>query len=164
MVSNSSLGLLAKTVALFLFGPPPPQRNILQKEKLLVLMWTESFFTVYQALDWEFFSDAEGTFSHLSGPVKKNKNFRTVVKTRVMQSFDAQNQVAGCFLEEHKIVFPKGFDRYLVIGHSWWDSLKALFNSSSGQSTRAPEIRSIKILMLCWHWARTCMHSNFTVT
>ena len=36
-------------------------------------MWTESFFTVYQALDWEFFSDAEGTFSQLSGPVKKKR-------------------------------------------------------------------------------------------
>lgn len=72
MVSNFGFGLFAKTVALFLFGPPPPQTKILQKEKVLVLMWTESLFTVYQALDWECFSDAEETFSHLSGPVRKN--------------------------------------------------------------------------------------------
>ena len=77
-------------------------------------MWTESFFTVYQALDWEFFSDAEGTFSHLSGPVGKTKI--SVVKTRIMQSLDTQNQVAGYVLEKHKIVFHKGFYGYLVKG------------------------------------------------
>lgn len=34
----------------------------------------------------------------------------------VMQLFDIQNQVVGCFFEQYKIVFYKGFDRYLVIG------------------------------------------------
>ena len=86
MVSNSSFGLLAKTVALFLFAPSSPQRNILQKEKVLVLMWTESFFTVYQALDWEIFSDAEGTFSQLSVPVKKYICRTVELKARIMQS------------------------------------------------------------------------------
>ena len=48
-------------------------------------MWTESFFTVYQALDWEFFSDAEGTFSQLSGPVKKKGFF--LEKTYLMRDY-----------------------------------------------------------------------------
>lgn len=43
-------------------------------------MWTESLFTVYQALDWECFSDAEETFSHLSGPVRKKKTFEEFVE------------------------------------------------------------------------------------
>ena len=79
-------------------------------------MWTESLFTVYQALDWEFFSDAGGTFSHLSGPVKEKKIKNCTVKTRIMRSLDTQNQVARYFLEEHKIVFHKGFYRYPVKG------------------------------------------------
>ena len=33
-----------------------------------------------------------------------------------MQSLNTQNQVAGYFLEEHKIVFHKGFYSYLVKG------------------------------------------------
>lgn len=43
---------------------------MLQKEKVFVLMWMESFFTVNHALDWPFFSDADGTFSHWIVPLK----------------------------------------------------------------------------------------------
>lgn len=50
-------------------------------------MWTESFFTVYQALDWEFFSDAEGTFSHLNGPVRKKDICRTVEEMSIMRDY-----------------------------------------------------------------------------
>ena len=32
------------------------------------------------------------------------------MKLRIMRSLDTQNQVAGYFLEEHKIVFHKGYD------------------------------------------------------
>ena len=93
MVSNFGFGLLEKTVALFLFGPLAPQTKILQKEKVLVLMWTESLFTVYQALHWELFSDAEGTFSHLSGPVRKKYLINWIWICWIRQLLDTQNRV-----------------------------------------------------------------------
>ena len=51
---------------------------MLQNEKVLVLMYMESFFTVNQDLDWQFFSDAEGTFSQLIPSLNINKAMMSV--------------------------------------------------------------------------------------
>lgn len=45
----------------------------------------------------------------------------------VMQLFDIQNQVVGYFFEQYKIVFYKGFYRYLVIGFEWVNIVDEIF-------------------------------------
>lgn len=152
MVSSSAFGLFAKTVALFLFGPPPPHAKIDQKEKVLVLMWTESFFTVYQALDWEFFSDAEGTFSHLSGPVRNNI-CRAVVKVCMMQDpHGPQNRLTQRILQASRKrtgSSPRTCTRTSRAG--------ALFQRGkvlAGEIPSATHARLDPIILRC---ARTCM-------
>ena len=75
-------------------------------ENFLVLMWIEFFFTVNHALDWQFFSDAEGIFSHCGGPLTFDSVFRYQLSTIVVEVEGGNDRGYGGFLWESH-----GFER-----------------------------------------------------